>query len=74
MVLYITTPSKKSKKLLEFLAFKLKLISKEQILDHKNYFDKDELISIFIKAWFKKENIEYKKFQFWYNQLLVCIK
>lgn len=72
--LILTTPSKKSQWLLEFLAFKLHLISKEQILDHKNYFDKNDLIHILLLAWFKKENIQHTYFQFWYNNLIICTK
>ncbi|MDH4129126.1 MAG: class I SAM-dependent methyltransferase [Spirochaetota bacterium] len=37
-VLILTTPTPLSKPLLEFLAFKLKIVSREEIEDHKYYF------------------------------------
>ena len=39
----MTTPSKKAKPLLEFLSFRLGVINKEDILEHKNYFDPNEI-------------------------------
>lgn len=50
------------------------MISKKQILDHKNYFDKNDLIHILLLAWFKKENIQHTYFQFWYNNHIICKK
>ena len=41
-VLFITAPGKKSKWILEFLAYKLKLINAELIREHKRYYDKFE--------------------------------
>lgn len=39
----LTTPTPRSKWLLEFLAFKIKIISREEIADHKKYYDKLEI-------------------------------
>lgn len=39
----LTTPAPYSKPLLEFLAFRLKLISAEEIMDHKHYFSGPEI-------------------------------
>ena len=40
--MFITAPGKKSKWILEFLAYKLKLINAELIREHKRYYDKFE--------------------------------
>ncbi len=66
----ITTPSPSSKPLLEFMAFKLKIINAQEIKDHKHYFSKRDLEKIFKKAGFKK--IRIKKFQFGLNQRVVA--
>ena len=42
--LYLTTPTPSSKPILEFLAYKLRLIDEAEIRDHKHYFSKKELI------------------------------
>lgn len=39
----LTTPTPKGKWLLEFLAFRIKIISKEEIADHKKYYDKADI-------------------------------
>jgi ubiquinone/menaquinone biosynthesis C-methylase UbiE len=41
--LLITTPSPAAKKVLEFLAFKLGIVSSEGVREHKRYFDKKSL-------------------------------
>lgn len=71
-VFILTTPDKRSKKILEFLAFRVGLINKEEILDHKHYFDKNELINILKEAGFN--NIKHKYFQFGLNNLITCRK
>lgn len=43
----LTTPSPKAKVVLELLAYKLKMISENDVRDHKNYFDKDALMRLF---------------------------
>ena len=40
--IFITAPGKKSKWILEFLAFKLKLINADLVREHKRYYDKLE--------------------------------
>jgi len=42
-LLLITTPSPESKPLLEFLSFRLHIVSPAEIRDHKHYFSKREL-------------------------------
>ena len=65
----ITTPHKRSKKLLEFLSFDLGLISKAEIKDHKNYFDEKSLKKLLAQTGFKISNIG--SFQFGLN--LFCL-
>lgn len=68
----LTTPSPKAKPVLEILAYKLKIISKNDIADHKHYFSKGGLISMLIKAGFRK--IVVKPFQLGFNFLVVAHK
>jgi len=72
--LIITTPSPIAKPILEFLAFKLKVISKQEIKDHKKYYDKKELIDLLAFCGFKQRNIEIKYFTFGVNILAVSVK
>lgn len=57
--LIITTPSTYSKPLLEFLAFKLGVISKEEIMDHKQYFDLPTLKKSLQVTNFKNIRLHY---------------
>ena len=41
-LLFITAPGKKSKRILELLAYKLKLINEELVREHKRYYDEFE--------------------------------
>ena len=66
----LTTPSVHSKPLLEFLAYTLKIISENDIRDHKNYFDKSQLHNFFTE--FKRVEVSY--FQFGFNTLVVAFK
>jgi 2-polyprenyl-3-methyl-5-hydroxy-6-metoxy-1,4-benzoquinol methylase len=70
--LILTTPSPHSRFLLEFLAFKLKIISKEGVLDHKHYYSKQELKDLLLKFGFKI--IKIKSFEFGMNFLAVAQK
>jgi len=69
----ITTPSPRGKWLLEFLAFKIGIVSPKEISDHKHYFSKEELLKICERAGFKNENIKIKEFEFGCNTFL-CAK
>ena len=51
-ILLITTPSLKSKSLLEFLSFRMRIVSPAEIRDHKHYFSKMELIKLLEEAGF----------------------
>lgn len=67
--LILTTPTPAAKPLLEFLSYRLHVISEASIREHKHYYTKKELL-----ACMKKYNckiVTYKTFQFGWNQLLV---
>jgi len=68
-----TSPSNKAKIVLEFLAFKAGLISKREILEHKNYFTKETLVSSF-KKHEKGFSIKHQYFEFGLNNFIVIKK
>lgn len=68
-----TTPSKRSKFILEFLSFKLGLISKREIEEHQNYFGKNTLIKI-VNDCDKNAKVFHKYFELGMNNLLVITK
>jgi 2-polyprenyl-3-methyl-5-hydroxy-6-metoxy-1,4-benzoquinol methylase len=70
--LIITVPSKYSKPVLEFMAFKLKIISYDEIKDHKKYFNKLDIYELFQSVGFRIETHKY--FQLGMNNFCVCIK
>lgn len=67
----LTTPSPKSKYILEFLSI-LRLVSPEEIRDHKNYFSPKDLRNLLLKCGFK--NIFIKSFEAGLNTLAVAEK
>ncbi|MFA5879877.1 MAG: methyltransferase domain-containing protein, partial [Candidatus Margulisiibacteriota bacterium] len=68
----LTTPTLKSRWLLEFLAYKMKLISSQEIKDHKKYYDKEEIMKLAKED--KLKLIDYKLFQFGLNSRAVFKK
>lgn len=68
----LTTPTPFGKKVLEFLAFKLKIISAKEIRDHKKYYNYSDLREIASKLNFKI--VKYKTFQFGINSICVMEK
>ena len=70
--LLLTTPSKFNKPILEFFAYKLKLLDETEIRDHKKYFTKTELDSILKNCMFKDVDVKY--FEFGLNIFAVCKK
>jgi FkbM family methyltransferase len=70
--LVLTTPSTAAKPVLECLAFKLKLIDPNEILDHKRYFSKKMLQEFLVKAGFKQ--VKVKRFQAGMNLHAVATK
>jgi 2-polyprenyl-3-methyl-5-hydroxy-6-metoxy-1,4-benzoquinol methylase len=70
--LVLTVPSKVAKPLLEFLAFRLHLISEVEIRDHKQYFNLVDLNKLFSQSGMIIENHNY--FQMCMNNFLVAHK
>lgn len=69
----ITTPSPRAKTILEFLSDRLNLISRREIQEHKNYFDRGSLLKLLPKNK-KSLKIYHKYFEFGLNNLLVIEK
>jgi ubiquinone/menaquinone biosynthesis C-methylase UbiE len=61
--LIITVPSILSQPILEFFAYRLKIISEDEIKDHKRYYDRKRLKKILI------QDIGFRKFEHHYFQL-----
>lgn len=70
--LLVTVPSKRSKGILEFLSYRLKIVSETEIRDHKNYFTKKGLIDMFEMAGFN--DISTKSYNFGMNYFIVGTK
>lgn len=68
-----TTPSPRSKLLLELLA-KVNLISRREIEEHKQYFYKKQLIDLIDKGRYKNINFFHSYFHPWLNNLFVVEK
>lgn len=65
----LTTPTPASKPLLEFLAFRLKIISGPEIADHKHYWNQADITKLAERDGFTCET--YHKFQFGMNSFAV---
>lgn len=72
--LLLTTPSKSAKPVLEFLAFKLRVIDREEINDHKYYFNINELKQLLISCGWSKDDIAAKTFLFGLNNFIYAKK
>ena len=70
--LLLTSPSIYAKPVLEFLSFKLHLISENEIKDHKNYFNKNILTNLCKKVGFS--DIKHEYFQFFMNNFILVSK
>jgi len=68
----LTTPTPFGKAILEFLAFRLGVISKEEVSDHKKYYNKTDLQNLAKQYRFEVE--KYYSFQFGGNSLCVMRK
>jgi 2-polyprenyl-3-methyl-5-hydroxy-6-metoxy-1,4-benzoquinol methylase len=69
--LILTTPTPRSKWILEFLAFRLHLISEEEIRDHKIYYERTKMKSTLERSGFSMD--VYQSFQFGLNSLIVAL-
>jgi len=70
--LIITTPNKSFKPLLEFLAL-TGLLSKREVKDHKQYFDKKSLQETLVKAGFVNKNIRVSAFMLGLGMNLLAV-
>jgi ubiquinone/menaquinone biosynthesis C-methylase UbiE len=71
--LILTVPSIWAQPVLEFLAYKLKLVSKDEIQDHKRYYTHDKLKEVLVvNTGFQKFTHRY--FQCWMNNFCVVVK
>lgn len=68
----LTTPTPKSKKLLEFLAYRMKIISNQEIKDHKKYYDKKDLVTLANQNGLELNS--YNLFQFGLNSCAIFKK
>jgi len=66
--IFLTTPTKVAKPVLEFLAF-LGILDKENIEEHKHYWSKEEIYDLADKTGFSVRR--FKRFQLGFNQLAV---
>lgn len=73
-VAIMTTPSVRSRRLLELLAFRLHVIDADEIRDHKHYYTKQELHTLLVRAGFAEDAITYRSFALGMNQLVVASK
>lgn len=69
-VLFLTTPTPRSKPVLELLAFRLRVISAHEIRDHRHYYDATELTALLTGAGF--EQVEHTTFQVGLNQRVIA--
>lgn len=72
--LILTTPTPLAKPILNFLSFRLKLIDRNEIKDHKNYFWTKNIKKMLCQSGFKEENIKNSFFEFFLNNLIVATK
>lgn len=68
--LVLTTPSPRAKPVLEFLAYRLRVISAHEIRDHKTYYSVNDLVALLRGRGFVVEAT--RTFQFGLNQLVVA--
>lgn len=63
----LTTPTPRARPVLELLAFRLHVISRDEIADHKAYYSKDELLELLREAGFVVKS--YQRFQWGLNSI-----
>ncbi|MFH1462560.1 MAG: methyltransferase domain-containing protein [bacterium] len=72
--LILTTPTPLAKPILDFFAFKLRLIDEGEIRDHKNYFWPKDIKKMLKESGFTEEDIRSKYFEFFLNSLIIAKK
>jgi ubiquinone/menaquinone biosynthesis C-methylase UbiE len=70
--LVLTVPSIWSQPVLEFLAYRLRIISEAEIRDHKRYYNRDRLRKILVETGFQKFQHQY--FQLGMNNFCTVVK
>lgn len=71
--LIITVPSIWSQPVLEFLAYKLKIVSEAEIRDHKRYYNRQRLKEVLVEVTgFQEYHHQY--FQLWMNNFCTVVK
>lgn len=70
--LLLTTPTKISKPVLEFLSYKLGIVSRREIEEHKHYFNIKEIVELFSKYGFQK--VDAKVFELGMNNYVLLKK
>jgi SAM-dependent methyltransferase len=72
--LIITIPSPRSKRVLEFLAYKLGVVSKTEIADHKHYWNKKTFLEMLGDLHGGLQLVQHRYFQFGMNNWIVVRK
>ena len=67
--LVMTVPSRASKPILEFLSYRLGVVSPDEIKDHKKYYNKKDIEKIFVPNGFHVE--KHKYFQLGMNNFCI---
>jgi ubiquinone/menaquinone biosynthesis C-methylase UbiE len=71
--LVLTVPSVWAQPVLEFLAYRLKIVSEAEIRDHKRYYDRQRLHRVLVaEAGF--QNFRHRYFQLWMNNFCTVSK
>jgi len=73
-VLILTTPTPRSKLVLEFLAFRLGVVDKDQVQDHLNYFWPNQVKQMLSQSGFNSKAIKGRYFGLGFNSLIVANK
>lgn len=71
--LIITVPSVWSQPVLEFLAYKLKIVSEAEIRDHKRYYNRQKLKTVLVEITGFQE-FHHQYFQFGMNNFCTVVK
>ena len=71
--LVLTVPSVWSQPVLEFLAYKLKIVSPAEIRDHKRYYNRKKLQKVLVEITNFQE-FRHQYFQLWMNNFCTVVK
>jgi SAM-dependent methyltransferase len=73
-ILLLTTPSPRGKPVLEFLAYRLKIIDRHEIEDHRQYYSSAMLETALVHAGFIPTAINARTFQLGMNNIVIACK